>query len=376
MPKTIIVANRLPVKISVDGTRYSIRSSEGGLATGLGSIYKQGDNVWVGWPGDTIDENLREKIKTDLFKDNLYAVFLSQEEVNNFYEGFCNETLWPVFHYMSTYAKFDQACWQSYTSVNRKFAAAVLENYESGDTIWIHDYQLLLLPALIREARPDANIGFFQHIPFPSYEIFRLIPWRKELLAGMIGADLIGFHTYDDVRHFVSTVTHIAGYRNSSNLITAEDRTIVVESFPMGIDHGKFQNAIGDPRVKQHVESLQKVYASSKLVLSIDRLDYSKGILQRLQAFQCFLEQHPEYLEKVSLYMIVVPSRDNVPKYKQLRDRIDQLVGHINSRHRTMSWSPIQYFYKSCYPHARWYEPRLQRIRRFARERQWRTRAQ
>lgn len=347
MPKKIIVSNRLPVKLSIEEGRYQFKTSEGGLATGLGSIYKQGNNVWIGWPGDVIEEDAQEKVKQGLKKQSLYPVYLVQEEINNFYEGFSNETLWPVFHYMTTYARYEREYWECYCQVNRKFLDAVLENYEDGDTIWVQDYQLLLLPAMIREAKPSAIIGFFQHIPFPSYEIFRLIPWRKELLDGMLGSDLIGFHTYDDVRHFLSTVTHLSGYRNSSNVVTVEDRPVVVESFPMGIDDQKFGEMISNTVVKQHIEELQQIFTHTRLILSIDRLDYSKGILQRLQAFDYFLQQHPEYVEKVSLYMIVVPSRDNVPQYKELRDNIDQLVGNINGRYRTISWSPIQYFYKS-----------------------------
>lgn len=347
MPKTIIVSNRLPVKLTADEGKYSFKSSEGGLATGLGSIYKEGDNIWIGWPGDIIDEDSQDKVKQALRKENLHPVYLNHDEICNFYEGFSNETLWPVFHYMPTYARYEQEYWQSYCNVNRKFLQAVMELFEEGDTVWVHDYQLLLLPAMIREARPDATIGFFQHIPFPSYEIFRLIPWRKELVEGMLGSDLIGFHTYDDVRHFLSTATHLSGYRNSSNVITVEDRPVVVESFPMGIDDQKFANMIGDATVKEHIEELKGIFSETRLVLSIDRLDYSKGIIQRLQAFDFFLQRHPEYVGKVSLYMIVVPSRDAVPQYKELRDNIDQLVGNINGRYRTISWTPIQYFYKS-----------------------------
>jgi trehalose 6-phosphate synthase/phosphatase len=347
MPKTIIIANRLPVKLSAEDGNYAFKATEGGLATGLGSVYKQGNNVWIGWPGNIVEEDQQEKIKEELKQENLLPVFLTQEEVNNFYEGFSNETLWPIFHYMPTYAKFEQACWQSYVEVNKKFSKAVLEILEPGDIVWIHDYQLLLLPSLIREAKHDASIGFFQHIPFPSYEIFRLIPWRRELINGIVGADLIGFHTYDDARHFLSTATHLTGYRSSSNVISTEERSVVVESFPMGIDNEKFESALQEISVKNNIESLQKVFSSSKLILSIDRLDYSKGILQRLAAFEHFLQKHPEYAEKVTLYMIVVPSRDTVPQYKELRDNIDMLVGNINGSYRTISWTPIQYFYKS-----------------------------
>lgn len=348
MPKTIIVSNRLPVKISTQEGDYVYRSSEGGLATGLGSVYNQNGNIWVGWPGVVVDESDQPQITVKLKEKNLYPVFLTKDDINNFYEGFSNETLWPIFHYMPSYAVYEHLFWKSYLEVNRKFASAVLQLIEDGDTVWVHDYQLLMLPVFLRDAIPGLSIGFFNHIPFPSYEIFRLIPWRRELLHGILGADLIGFHTYDDVRHFLSTVTHLTGYRSSANVITAEDRTIVVESFPMGIDDRKFSHAIADATVQQNLQMLKQIFGDVKLILSIDRLDYSKGILQRLKAFELFLNEQQDFKEKVSLYMIVVPSRDKVPRYKELRDEIDRQVSQINGKFRTLSWLPVHYFYQSA----------------------------
>ncbi len=349
MPKTIIISNRLPVKLAANDNDYSLKTSEGGLATGLGSVYKQNDNIWIGWPGMVLEDKVsKQKITEQLKEENLYPVFLTQNDINNFYEGFSNETLWPIFHYMPTYARFEHHFWKSYIEVNRKFAAAALSQIEDGDTVWVHDYQLLMLPAFLRDAKPDLSIGFFNHIPFPSYEIFRLIPWRRELLHGILGADLIGFHTYDDARHFLSTVTHLTGYRSSANIIAAEDRAVVVESFPMGIDDKKFSNAIEDPTVQSNLQQLKNIFDDVKLILSIDRLDYSKGIIQRLKAFELFLNEQTNFKEKVSLYMIVVPSRDTVPQYKELKDEIDKLVSQINSRFRTLSWVPVHYFYQSA----------------------------
>lgn len=345
--KTIIVSNRLPVKIiDVDGT-YELSPSEGGLATGLGSIYKKGDNVWIGWPGIDVPEDRQEEVRRQLEELNLIPVFLSTEEINLYYEGFSNEVLWPVFHYMVTYAHFDQHYWDFYQSVNHKFAAVVIDQCMVGDTVWVHDYQLLLLPAMIRNRESHLTIGFFQHIPFPSYEIFRLIPWREELINGMFGADLIGFHTFDDVRHFLSAASKIVLSKFADNVIVHNERQIVVESFPMGIDDHKFESLISDAVVQEHVTTFKDSLKGLKTILSIDRLDYSKGILQRLTAFELFLQTYPEYVEKIILYMIVVPSRDTVPQYKELRDQIDQLVGNINARFRTVNWAPVHYFYRS-----------------------------
>jgi trehalose 6-phosphate synthase/phosphatase len=345
--KTMIVSNRLPVKIvEVDG-RYELSPSEGGLATGLGSIYKNGGNIWIGWPGIEVPVERQEEVRKQLQELNLIPVFLTTEEINLYYEGFSNEILWPVFHYMVTYAHFEQSYWTFYQSVNQKFADVVIDHVQDGDTIWIHDYQLLLLPALIREKEPHVTIGFFQHIPFPSYEIFRLIPWREEIINGMFGADLIGFHTFDDVRHFLSAASKIVLSTFADNVIIHNERQIVIESFPMGIDDAKYASLISEPAVQENIKAIKESFQDQKIILSIDRLDYSKGILQRLLAFELLLQNYEEYIEKIVLYMIVVPSRDTVPQYKELRDQIDQLVGNINARFRTLNWGPIHYFYRS-----------------------------
>jgi trehalose 6-phosphate synthase/phosphatase len=349
MPKTIIVSNRLPVKITHNENEYQLSPSEGGLATGLGSIYKEGDNIWIGWPGLEITDDNDQQLVTKKLKDlSLLPVFLSPEEINEYYEGFSNEVLWPVFHYYaSTYANYRQSNWDFYQTVNKKFKEAILKVAEPGDTIWIHDYQLLLLPALVRNELPDVSIGFFLHIPFPSNEMFRLIPWRYELLEGMLGADLIGFHTFDDVRHFLNTVNRILPVSSSANIITSGDRSIVAESFPMGIDENKYASLPKTAEVIEQVKQIKETFKGTKLILSIDRLDYSKGILQRLEAFELLLKLNPEYIGKINLYMIVVPSRDTVPQYKQLHDQIDKKAGNINAMYRTMDWSPVHYYYRS-----------------------------
>ena len=349
MPKTIIVANRLPVKISKTEGRYVLSTSEGGLATGLGSVYKHGHNKWIGWPGIEIPEpNDRDDVGAQLADMSLVPVFLDQEEINQYYEGFSNDVLWPVFHYyISTYTAYKQSNWEYYQAVNQKFRDIVLREAEPGDIIWIHDYQLLLLPEMIREELPDVSIGFFLHIPFPSHELFRMLPWRYELLQGMMGADLIGFHTFDDVRHFTGAVSRILPVNVSANVINIGERSVVAEAFAMGIDAKKYASLPLQADVKANIQSIRETFKSGKIILSIDRLDYSKGILQRLQAFEEFLKSHPEYHEKVTMYMIVVPSRDTVPQYAHLRDEIDKRVGNINGLYRKMDWTPIHYYYRS-----------------------------
>ncbi|MDX5421993.1 MAG: bifunctional alpha,alpha-trehalose-phosphate synthase (UDP-forming)/trehalose-phosphatase [Hymenobacteraceae bacterium] len=350
MSKLIIVSNRLPVKLEEKEGELSYKTSEGGLATGLGSIYKQDDNLWIGWPGMVVeDEAKQKKITSDLKGESMHPVFLTESEIKEFYEGFSNETLWPTFHYFNQYAIYDQQLWETYVEVNQKYCDAVVKQAGPEDTIWVHDYQLLLLPSMLREKLPDSTIGFFQHIPFPSYEVFRLLPWRKEILVGMLGSDLIGFHTYDDMRHFLSSVNRIVGYGSMHGWINMESRSLLVDSFPMGIDYDKYASIAKTEEVIKREKIYRNNLVAEKLIISIDRLDYSKGIPQRLEAFEKFLEKYPDFHEKVTLVMLVVPSRDAVEKYKELKEEVDEMVGRINGKYSHMGWNPIQYFYRS-YP--------------------------
>ncbi|MCC5930994.1 MAG: bifunctional alpha,alpha-trehalose-phosphate synthase (UDP-forming)/trehalose-phosphatase [Cyclobacteriaceae bacterium] len=348
MAKTIIISNRLPVKIEKNVDQLSYKPSEGGLATGLGSIYKQGENVWLGWPGLHLQKKEeREEVTKHLAKENMAPVFLTPQDISDYYEGFSNSTLWPNFHYFNQYAIYEQGLYNAYVSVNKKFCDEVIKLAQPDDIIWIHDYQLLLLPEMVRNKLPNVQIGFFLHIPFPSYEVFRLLPWRKELLHGMLGADLIGFHTYDDMRHFLSSVSRLVGFSNSEGLIDTGKRLIEVDSFPMGIDYERFSNAAASPKTIEQEIKYRTSLGDQQLILSIDRLDYSKGIPQRLLAFELFLERHPEYTQRVSLILIVVPSRDNVGKYQELKEEVDLLVGRINGNYGRINWTPIHYFYRS-----------------------------
>ncbi len=346
--KTIIVSNRLPISLRHRNGKFEFKPSAGGLATGLGSIYKSGENIWIGWPGNTVeDPEQRAEIILELHDLKMAPVFLTKEDVEEFYEGFSNETLWPAFHYFTQYMVYNPEHWKAYVRVNEKFCDAILKKAGPDDTIWVHDYQLLLLPKMLREALPNATIAFFQHIPFPSYEIIRMIPWRKELLEGMVGADLIGFHTYDDMRHFLSAVSRITSLSSESGYIQAENRIINVDSFPMGIDYDKFANQAKSKKTQSIVKEFTKQVEGQKLIITIDRLDYSKGIPQRIQAFDQLLQQHKELHGKVSMIMIVVPSRDKVQSYKVLKEEIDLLVGRINSEYSTLNWKPVHYFYRS-----------------------------
>ena len=357
MSKTIIISNRLPLQISINDGDLSVSPSVGGLATGLKSFHKDGDSVWIGWPGlveEDIPENLKDDVAKKAKEENCVAVHLNNDEIDGFYYGFSNRTVWPLFHYFMEYTESNEDYWQSYKSVNQKYADEILKHYEDGDVIWVHDYQLLLVPNMIREKEPEAVIGFFNHIPFPSYEVFRTLPWRESVLEGVLGADLIGFHTYDYERHFLSAVSRILRHQVDFNEVTLPDRIVKVDSFPMGIDYEKFEHAATRHREEDDPSELQRrldhhreATPDAKLILSIDRLDYTKGIAHRIRAFEYFLDKNPEFIEKVRLVMLAVPSRSNVPQYQRLKREVDELVGRINGKFSTVSWTPIWYFYRS-----------------------------
>lgn len=345
--RILIVSNRLPVKIQDNDGELNYHNSEGGLATGLSSVYQQGDNIWIGWPGAVVTDNQKLKVMGALEERKLHPVFLTDEEVSDFYEGFSNETIWPLFHYFPSYAQFEPRYWDVYKSVNEKYAEIILNIATKDDVIWIHDYQLLLLPSLIRKKLPGVTIGFFQHIPFPSYEIFRLLPWRKEILCGILGADLVGFHTYDDTRHFIDSVTRILGNSAIANELMIEDRKVVIDAFPIGIDYEKFHKLSEDATVRRNERKLKKLINNNKLLISIDRLDYSKGILHRLKAFRLLLERYPDLKGNIRLIQLIVPSRDNVAQYKELKEEMNRMVTDINGDFGTFSWQPIHHFYRS-----------------------------
>jgi trehalose 6-phosphate synthase/phosphatase len=240
--------------------------------------------------------------------------------------------------------------------VNQLFAEAILENAEENDRVWVHDYQLLLVPDILRQHKPNLNIGFFLHIPFPSYEIIRILPWREEIISGILGADLIGFHTYDYARHFISSVKRLVGYDVEFNQIKLENRQVFIDVFPMGIDYKKFEKLAHEvqsksiqerSKVHQEIDRFLMSMPDRKLILSIDRLDYTKGIPHRLKAFRYFLKTYPEFKEKVSLIMLTVPSRTDVEQYQNLKNEVDVLVGNINGEFGTLNWTPVIYFYRS-----------------------------
>ncbi|MBN1899990.1 bifunctional alpha,alpha-trehalose-phosphate synthase (UDP-forming)/trehalose-phosphatase [Candidatus Sumerlaeota bacterium] len=356
MKELILVSNRLPVTVEMRKESIQFVKSVGGLATGLSSLYQKYNSVWIGWcgvPAERLDHQEKEEIEKTLLKDHSsYSTFLSRNDVKMYYQGFCNKTIWPLFHYFTECAVYDQGMWESYIHVNKLFSHTIMKIAKPGDIIWIHDYHLMLLPKMIRKKIPDVTIGFFLHIPFPSFEVFRLLPWGKETLEGLLGADLIGFHTFDYVRHFLSSVRRILGYDQTLGQTSVDARTVKIDAFPMGIDFEKFHSASRLPETIKEIKSIRNRIKDRKVILSVDRLDYTKGILHRLEAFDYFLKKYPEYKSKVTLILVAVPSRTGVETYIHLKRRVDEVVGAINGRYGAIDWTPILYFYRSFPFHA------------------------
>lgn len=354
--KLILVSNRLPYNITLSSDEnseelFKFKQSNGGLVSGLMPLREDKDTVWLGW-ADTKEMALDEGQQQELIKEfrarDCEPVFIGNGEINSYYDGFSNSAIWPLFHYFAQFCRFDKSEWDSYKRVNKIFCDAIIKIAKPGDTIWIHDYHLMLLPQMVREKMPDVSIGFFLHIPFPSYEMFRIIPCRENILKGILGADLIGFHTYDYTRHFLSSCRRILGIENQYGTIIYNDRIIQSDAFPLGIDYDLYAKAAKRKDIKEMAdEYIKHNINGGKVILSIERLDYSKGILNSLNAYDAFLESHPEWREKVIFSLIVVPSRESVDSYQELKRQVNERVGSIEGKYSTSSWSPIDYYYRS-----------------------------
>jgi len=357
MSKLIIIASELPVEILRDEKKNLIFQERQVLfGTSLAKFYQERKSIWIGSPGldkGDLTKHERSEAIEKLKEWNCHPIFIRRKEREKYLDGFCNRTIWPLFHYFTQNAIYSADQWDSYVRINEEFADFAIQHMENGDKIWIHDYHLMLLPQLIRQSNPDVSIGFFLHITFPSYEIFRLIPWRKEILEGLLGADLIGFHTYDYERHFMSCVRRLLGFDSVLNRIHLEERIVQIDFFPLGIDYDTFSKSAGQLKKARTSSLIEKgllnqnlIGEGKKLILSIDRLDYTKGIPVRLKAYEKFLEVNPQYHQFISLLLFVMPSRESVEQYKILKRELDELVGRINSRFGSINWMPIWYFYR------------------------------
>ena len=344
--RLIVVSNRLPLTLRRAGEAWRTERSSGGLASALDPVLKRTRGLWLGWPGDSPGEDpaRAEHLAGWQRKHGYIAVELPADMARNFYEGYANQTLWPLFHNFPTNVEFDPAGWTAYVEANRRFRDAVLEALQPGDLVWVHDYQLMLLPGLLREARPSAAIGFFLHIPFPASEMFRILPRRAELLRGLLGADLLAFQTHADLQHFRASLLRICGTESRMDRVKGEAHHTRLEALPIGIAPDEFLRFIEkDKSTQQAFEEHRRRFEGLKILLAVDRLDYTKGIPHRLRTFRRLLERAPRLRGKVVLVQVAVPSRERIPLYEELRHEVSELVGEINGEFGTPQWTPVVY---------------------------------
>lgn len=353
MGKVLVVSNRLPVTIkrSPDGS-YDYSMSSGGLVTALQGLKKSTEFQWFGWPGLELPQDEQDRVNKDLLdKFKCTAIFLSDTIADLHYNGFSNSILWPLFHYHPGEMNFDENAWAAYIEANREFALKIAEQVEDNDMVWVHDYHLMLLPQMLRALighKKNVKIGFFLHTPFPSSEIYRILPVRKEILEGVLSCDLIGFHTYDYARHFLSSVSRIVSdVTTLPNGIEFQGRSISIGAFPIGIDVDLFVEGLTKEPVIDRIKQLKAKFGDTKVICGVDRLDYIKGVPQKLHAFEIFLTENPEWIGKVILVQVAVPSRGDVEEYQSLRATVNELVGRINGKFGTVEFVPIHYLHKS-----------------------------
>jgi alpha,alpha-trehalose-phosphate synthase [UDP-forming] len=353
LPKRfLVVSNRLPFRLSLQEDRVVYERGVGGLVTALDPILRLTGGTWVGWTGGY--ETLPETILIDQDEDfargyHLRPINLSWEEVDRYYLGYSNKCLWPLFHYFQELCEFHREQWETYVRVNRKFADAVIREYQDGDLIWIHDYHLMLVPAMIRASIPDATIGFFLHIPFPNEEIYILEPHASELLRGLLGADLIGFHIDSYAYNFLNAVAMLTEFRfeRGEKQVNVDGRSVRVGSYPISIDYDYFAELAAAEEIPEKVAELRDYYSAETIALGVDRLDYSKGILERLQAIEIMLDRHPEIQGKFTFIQLSAPSRTKVHAYQAMREKVEGMVGRINGRFGGRGCIPIDYRYES-----------------------------
>ena len=356
--RLVIVSNRVPFTVSFQNGAPQFKPSAGGLTTGLWSYLdrkvpdgvERPDHLWMGWPGTSIPPEHEAAVRAyggEHYKSA--PIFLPEESMDRFYLGFCNKTIWPLFHYFPMLTVYEEEHWQEYRNINRLFGEAVVNALRPDDILWIHDYHLMLLPKLVREKFPEMPIGFFLHIPFPSFEIFRMMPrpWREEIIEGLLGAGLIGFHSYDYARDFLTSVLRTSGYEHQLGSLTLRDRVVEVDTFPMGVEFDRFAQAAATPETGLCVAELRQKCVGQKVVFSVDRLDYTKGLINRLRGYETFLKNFPQWHGKVVFIISVAPSRIGVDSYQTMKLELEQTVGRIIGDYGNVQWTPLVYQFRS-----------------------------
>ena len=352
--RLVAVSNRLPIKIEREKEEWRIHAGGGGLVTALAPALRNRGGIWIGWSGTTEEVDWQDILgeTSDDIGYQLHTVTLSKEELDGFYKGFSNDVIWPMFHDLQTRCKFTPNYWYYYLNVNGKFADAVEKYSEESDFIWVHDYHLIHLAQILREHGVKRRTGFFLHIPFPSIDIFIKMPWRAQILQALIEYDLVGFQTLHDRRNFIQCLQYLipnvsVSGRGAVLTVGIGDRLVRVGSFPISIDYEAFANDAASPDVFSRMGWLNRSMYSQHIVLGIDRLDYTKGIPERLHAFGNALERYPELRKKLTLIQVVVPSRTSMPEYQALKAEVEQLVSEINGQYTRDGWIPIQYLFRN-----------------------------
>jgi trehalose 6-phosphate synthase/phosphatase len=353
--RLIVVSNRLPIVISKENDQWGIQPGSGGLITALTPILKENKSLWVGWPGTGGKAPIRKLL--DQFGSEqgykLVGIPLSQQEIERYYWGFSNGTLWPLLHDLLGYCKFNLEDWQTYVAVNKKFARAIKKLNRENDIIWVHDYQLSMVGHFLKKLKVRQPLAYFHHIPFPSLDLLRRLPWKTEYTKALLAFDLLGFQTLRDRRNFVNTVTSLISEasilqrQRNFTLIKYGERIIQARNLPISIDFNEFNNAAHSPEVQDAAWYLHENLHERQLMLGIDRLDYTKGIPERFLAFELALEKYPELKQKISLLQVVVPSRTLDPYYQKLKEQLEQMTGRINARFGDAGWIPIHYIFRS-----------------------------
>jgi trehalose 6-phosphate synthase/phosphatase len=352
--RLLVVSNRLPVSIDQGEAGWEIKPGTGGLVTAIAPIMRKNRGLWVGWPGSAADIPYEELLgQFSQFQGyELKPVEITQEEIEKYYYGFSNATIWPLFHDLLGYCKFDKDEWFTYKEVNRKFAEVIAGSVTRDDFIWIHDYHLTLVGHYLRRKNLSAYLTYFLHIPFPAYDLFRRLPWRAEILHGMLAYDLLGFQTLRDRRNFINCVRNIIPgvkvvAKRRYSIIHHDSRTIRVGNFPISIDFDEFNQLAKTKEVADEAWIFHEQLGSKRIILGVDRLDYTKGIPERLLAFERALEKYPDLHNNLVLFQLLIPSRTPVPEYQHLKDQLDTLVGRINGRFSTPGWTPIHYMFRT-----------------------------
>jgi trehalose 6-phosphate synthase len=356
MNRLIIVSNRLPFALDSAGEDlWTVTPAVGGLVSAVEPVLRERGGTWIGWPGiagEIPTEPLAEATLDAGYK--VVPVTLSETERDEFYYGYSNEVIWPLFHDLQNFCNFEPAYWQAYKQVNKRYADAIIRNAQPNDFVWVHDYHLMYVAQALREQSVSGKLSaltFFLHIPFPPYDIFSKLPQQQRLLRALLQFDLLGFQTRRDVRNFIQCVRRVmldakVLARRNLQLVRFEKREIRVGHYPIGIDFDSFENGATSEIVAQKAHQLRDTFPDCQLILGSDRLDYSKGIPERLRAFRNALERYPELRSRVVLIQIVVPSRVEIPRYHEFKNRIDRLVGDINGRFSTSTWIPVQYHFR------------------------------